>query len=87
VIGSFIWHLKGKDHLVELHWVEGGPAWVTDESGLELYLNVAFPKKTVHPESPGYPYWWQAIEELGQKNVTIIKVPPRQSEPPMGAKF
>ena len=44
MIGSFTWHLKGKDHLVELHWVEGGPAWVTDDPGVELYLNVAFPR-------------------------------------------
>jgi hypothetical protein len=87
VIGSFTWHLKGKDHLVELHWVEGGPAWVTDDPGIELYLNVAFPEKNAHPDSPGYPYWWQALGEIGMGNVTIHKVPPRVSRPPKGAKF
>lgn len=87
MIGSFTWHLKGKDHLVELHWVEGGPAWVTDDPGIELYLNVAFPRKTEHPDSPGYPYWGQALAEIGMKNVTIHKVPPRQTRPPKGAKF
>lgn len=87
MIGSFTWHLKGKDHLVELHWVEGGPAWVTDDPGVELYLNVAFPRKTEHPDSPGYPYWGQALKEIGMGNVTIHKVPPRVSRPPKGAKF
>ncbi len=88
MIGSFILHVDGVDHLIELHWVDGQPAWMAESSeALKNYLNTVHGYRTNHPDSPGYPYWWEAIQALGPERLTVIKVPPRESTPPPGAVF
>jgi hypothetical protein len=88
MIGRFTLRKGGQEYVVELHWVEGGPAWVVDSSeALEDYLNTLHGYRSTHPDSPGYPYWWEAIHALGRKNITITETPPRVSRPPKGAVF
>jgi hypothetical protein len=85
MIGKFIWHTPVGDYMVELHWVKGEPVWLCDDEHLEYALNLIHAYDgTNHPDSPGYPYWWEALKG---KKTTVLVTPPREVDPPLGGIF
>ena len=84
MIGKFIWHTKDGDYTVELHWVEGKPLWAVDNEAIEYLMNKLYGCAVNHPDSPGYPYWWNALMD---KKTTILKFPHREVDPSLGGIF